>query len=171
MQSCACALETRAHLGEMVEAGGLLGEGQGVGAPLVVDGDEALLYVDVGGPILAHGAQLDQVALRGQLLQCVSSSSRVQPIERLQVSSCSRSPALGAQLLQRGIEFKESAHVTSSIKNPTKHQEACSRKTAKHSAGSKPLLDNCLTTAGQQATSLAVLKVWMLKREPWGHTR
>ena len=107
MQSCACSLETRAHLGEMVEAGGLLGEGQGVGAPLVVDGDEALLYVNVGGPILAHGAQLDQVALRGQLLQCVSSSSRVQPIERLQVSSCLRSPALGAQLLRRKLSSRK----------------------------------------------------------------
>ena len=42
----------------------LFWEGQGVGASLVVDGDEALLDVNVGGTILAHGAQLDKVALR-----------------------------------------------------------------------------------------------------------
>ena len=41
----------------------LFGEGQGVSAALVVDGDEALLDVNVGGAILAHGAQLHQVAL------------------------------------------------------------------------------------------------------------
>jgi hypothetical protein len=34
----------------------------------VCDGDVALLNVDVGGAILAHGAQLDQVAVRLQLL-------------------------------------------------------------------------------------------------------
>lgn len=42
----------------------LFGEGQGVGAALVVDGNEALLDVNVGGAVLAHGAQLHQVALR-----------------------------------------------------------------------------------------------------------
>ena len=41
----------------------LFGEGQGVGAALVVDGDEALLNVNIGSAVLAHGAQLHQVAL------------------------------------------------------------------------------------------------------------
>ena len=34
----------------------LLWEGQGVGTALVVDGDEALLNIDVGGAIFSHGA-------------------------------------------------------------------------------------------------------------------
>ena len=60
----------------------LFGEGQGVGAALVVDGDEALLDVNVGGAILAHGAQLHQVALWCQLLhttaiQCVHCDVKV----------------------------------------------------------------------------------------------
>jgi len=47
----------------------LLGVRQQVAAPVVVDGDEALLNVDVGGAVLAHGAQLDQVAVGAQLLR------------------------------------------------------------------------------------------------------
>ena len=47
----------------------LLGVGQGVGAAIVGDGDVALLNVDVGCPVLAHRAQLDQVAVRLELLQ------------------------------------------------------------------------------------------------------
>ena len=112
VQLCICASKTRANLGEVVEAGGLLGEGQGIGAPFVVDGDEALLYVDVGGPILAHGAQLDQVALRSQLLQCKIKQLRGYS----QRSSCrrvavSKPPTLWALLLQRGIDLQESANV------------------------------------------------------------
>ena len=41
----------------------LLGERQGVGSALVVDGDEALLNVNVGGAVLSHCPQLHQVAL------------------------------------------------------------------------------------------------------------
>lgn len=51
------------HLGQVIEGAGLLGVGQGVGAAVVGDGDVALLNVNVGGAILAHGAQLDQVAV------------------------------------------------------------------------------------------------------------
>lgn len=46
------------NLGEVVEAVGLLGVWQRVGASIMVDGDPALLDVDVGGAILAHGTQL-----------------------------------------------------------------------------------------------------------------
>ena len=46
----------------------LLGVWKGVSAAVVGDGEEALLDVNVGGPILAHGAQLDQVAVRPVLL-------------------------------------------------------------------------------------------------------
>ena len=56
------------HLGEVVEAAPLLGVGQRVGAPVVRDGDVALLDVDVGRSVLAHRAQLDQVAVGLDLL-------------------------------------------------------------------------------------------------------
>ena len=46
----------------------LFWEGQGVSSALVVDGDEALFNVNVGGAVLSHGAQLHQVALWCQLL-------------------------------------------------------------------------------------------------------
>ena len=49
------------HLGQVVEGPGLLGVGQQVGPATVGDLDEALFDVDVGRPVLAHGAQLDQV--------------------------------------------------------------------------------------------------------------
>mmetsp|Transcript_33118 Transcript_33118/g.55486 ORF Transcript_33118/g.55486 Transcript_33118/m.55486 type:complete len:277 (+) Transcript_33118:1036-1866(+) len=55
----------------MVPRGALLGEGQRVGAAVVGDGDVALLDVDVGGAVLAHGAQLHQVALGGVVLDGV----------------------------------------------------------------------------------------------------
>ena len=55
-------------LGEVVKAVGLLWVGQCVGAPVVVDRDPALLDVDVRRPVLAHGAQLHQVAVRVELL-------------------------------------------------------------------------------------------------------
>ena len=47
----------------------LLGVGQRVGAAVVRDGDVALLDVDVGRAVLAHRAQLHQVALRRKLLR------------------------------------------------------------------------------------------------------
>jgi hypothetical protein len=46
----------------------LLGVGERVGAAVVVDGDETLLDVDVGRAILAHRPELDQVAVRHELL-------------------------------------------------------------------------------------------------------
>ena len=49
----------------------LFGEGQGVCAALMVDGDEAFLNVNVRGAIFPHGPQLHQMALWGQLL-CTS---------------------------------------------------------------------------------------------------
>ena len=47
----------------------LFGVGEGVGAAVVGDGDVALLNVNVGRPILAHSAQLHQVAVRLELLR------------------------------------------------------------------------------------------------------
>ena len=121
----------------MVEAGGLLGEGQGVGAPFVVDGDEALLYVDVGGPILAHGAELDQVALRCQLLQCI--------IKQLKTTASGALTGkylfLWGQPLQRGIEVKEGAHVKH--QEPHKASRSMQQKDSKHSARSQVLLEYC----------------------------
>mmetsp|Transcript_12276 Transcript_12276/g.26479 ORF Transcript_12276/g.26479 Transcript_12276/m.26479 type:complete len:333 (-) Transcript_12276:430-1428(-) len=67
-------------LGQVVEAASLLGVGQGVGASVVCDGDEALLDVDVGGAVLAHGAELHEVAVGLDLLdgkQHVDSSHNV----------------------------------------------------------------------------------------------
>lgn len=49
----------------------LFGEGQGVGAALVVDSDEALLDVNVRGAIFSHGAQFHKVALWCQLLHTI----------------------------------------------------------------------------------------------------
>ena len=51
-------------LREVVERAGELRERQDVGAALVVDLDEPLLDVDVGGPVLAHRPELHQVAIR-----------------------------------------------------------------------------------------------------------
>ena len=48
---------------EVVEAAWNLGKGQGVGASLVLDGDKPFLDRDVGCPVFAHGAKLDQVGL------------------------------------------------------------------------------------------------------------
>mmetsp|Transcript_4627 Transcript_4627/g.19072 ORF Transcript_4627/g.19072 Transcript_4627/m.19072 type:complete len:343 (-) Transcript_4627:35-1063(-) len=59
-------------LGEVVEGVALLGVREGVGAAVVFDGDVTLLDVDVGGTVLAHGAELDEVALRGELLDGVA---------------------------------------------------------------------------------------------------
>ena len=50
-------------LGEVVQRPRLLREGQNVAAALVVDLDEALFDVDVGRPVLAHRAELDQMAI------------------------------------------------------------------------------------------------------------
>lgn len=46
----------------------LLGEGQGVGAAIVGDGDVTLFDVNVGRAILSHRAQLHQMAVRLELL-------------------------------------------------------------------------------------------------------
>ena len=49
------------HLGQVVEAAGLLGIGHHVGAALVGDLDEALFDVDVGIAVLAHRPELHEV--------------------------------------------------------------------------------------------------------------
>src|SRR5487761_1815889 len=54
-------------LGEVVDGPRLLGVEHAVVAAVVLDVDEPLLDVDVGGPVLAHGAQLDDVAVGGQV--------------------------------------------------------------------------------------------------------
>ena len=51
------------HLAEVVERARLLGVGEGIFATIVLNGDVALFDVNVGGAVLAHGAQLDQVAI------------------------------------------------------------------------------------------------------------
>ncbi len=53
---------------EVVEGPPLLGVGQPVRSPVVVDRDEALLNVDVRGSVLPHGPQLHQMALWCKLL-------------------------------------------------------------------------------------------------------
>ena len=53
------------NLGEVVEAPRHLGKGQPVSATVVLDVEVALLDVDVGGAVLPHRAELDQVAIRG----------------------------------------------------------------------------------------------------------
>ncbi len=50
-------------LGAVIERSGLLREGQGVAAPLVLDLDEAFLDVDVRGAVLPHRSELHQVAV------------------------------------------------------------------------------------------------------------
>ena len=54
-------------LREVVEGAGLLGVGEPITPPVVLDLDEAFLDVDVGRPVLAHGAQLHQVRLGRRL--------------------------------------------------------------------------------------------------------
>ena len=54
------------HFGKMVEGAGLLGVGKHILAAVVLDGDVALFDVDVGSPVFAHGAQLDEVAIGAQ---------------------------------------------------------------------------------------------------------
>jgi hypothetical protein len=52
---------TVVQLGEVVEAARLHGEGEAILPAIVGDGQEAFFDVDVGGPVLAHGAQLDEM--------------------------------------------------------------------------------------------------------------
>ena len=59
-------------LGEVVEGVALLGVREGVGAAVVLDCDVSLLDVDVRGAVFAHGAELDEVALGGELLDGVA---------------------------------------------------------------------------------------------------
>ena len=54
---------------QKLDSSHLLGVGQGVSAAIVSDGDITLLDVYVGRSILAHGAQLHQVAVWLELLQ------------------------------------------------------------------------------------------------------
>src|SRR5438132_6563978 len=52
------------QLGQVIEAAWLHREGQTILPAIVGDREEALLDVDIGGPVLAHGAQLDEVGAR-----------------------------------------------------------------------------------------------------------
>src|SRR6266550_448053 len=52
------------HFREVIEGARLLREGKYVLAAVVFDGDVALFDVNVGGAVLAHGAQLDEVTIR-----------------------------------------------------------------------------------------------------------
>lgn len=69
-------LRTRTtYLGQVIPGGGLLGVGQGVSAAVVCDGDVPFFDVDVGGAVLTHGAELDQVALRSIILKSQADST------------------------------------------------------------------------------------------------
>src|SRR5262245_43047630 len=56
-------------LRQVVERAGLLREGEEVDSPLVVDLDEPLFDVDVGRTVLAHGAELHEMAVGMGFLQ------------------------------------------------------------------------------------------------------
>lgn len=51
------------NLAEVIEAVALLGVWQSIAASIVVDCDEALLNVDVGGAVLTHSTKLHKVAV------------------------------------------------------------------------------------------------------------
>src|SRR5579885_3139768 len=50
-------------LGKVIERARLLGEGDGVEAAVVLDGDVALFDINIWRAVLAHGAELDQVTI------------------------------------------------------------------------------------------------------------
>lgn len=56
------------NLAEVIERARLLRVRQSVGPPVVRDRDVTLLDVDVGGPVLAHGPELHEVAILSELL-------------------------------------------------------------------------------------------------------
>ena len=56
-------------LRKVIQGSGHLGERQDVATSVVLDLDEALLDVDVGRPVLAHRAELDEVACGHVLAQ------------------------------------------------------------------------------------------------------
>ncbi len=55
-------------LGQVIERPRLFGVWQSILAPVVLYLDETFLDIDIGRAVLAHGAQLDQVAFRGERL-------------------------------------------------------------------------------------------------------
>ena len=57
------------HLGEVVEAAGLLGEGEHVGAAPVGDLDVALFNIDVGCAVLTHRPELHQMNRSGSMVE------------------------------------------------------------------------------------------------------
>src|SRR5208282_953594 len=68
------------NLGQVIERARLLRVRQRVGAPVVRNLNKALFDVDVGGSVLAHRAELDQVALRHMLANRVNGVERTDQI-------------------------------------------------------------------------------------------
>jgi UDP-sulfoquinovose synthase len=84
----------------VVERGGQLRERQRVAAPLVLDPDVALLDVDVGLAVLAHRAELDQVAL-GDVV--ADREEQVEVADRVAVLGLDRLLAGGHRVGRRGL--------------------------------------------------------------------
>src|SRR5680860_942795 len=55
------------HLREVIHGSGKLRKRQDIAPPLVVDLDKALFDVDIGRSVLAHGPELDEVRVRGEV--------------------------------------------------------------------------------------------------------
>ena len=70
-------------LGQVVEGATLLRVREGIGATVVGDGDVTLFDVDIRGTVLTHGAELDHVALRGELLDGVQDVDGTHDVVRL----------------------------------------------------------------------------------------
>ena len=60
------------HLGEVIKRARLFGEGNNVRPPVVLDADIAFLDIDIRRAVLAHGAELHQVAIGPEFLSANS---------------------------------------------------------------------------------------------------
>src|SRR6202022_3099261 len=68
------------QLGQVIEAARLHGEGQAILPAVVGDREKALFVVDIGGPVLAHGAQLDEVGPRRVIAEAEEEVERPEQI-------------------------------------------------------------------------------------------
>jgi hypothetical protein len=64
------------HLGQVIERTGLLRERKHILPAIVRDLDKALFDIDVRGPVLPHGAELNEMRLRAEFLHCVEQVQR-----------------------------------------------------------------------------------------------